>query len=151
MNQGRPQDQTQRDAERDNQTTPSDNDSRSVAEWTTLGISITILITILGLVTYLYLRGDEEPAVILVEPQMQELRQDEGGYYLPVVVRNEGDPTVEEVHIQAELDTRTGKPETAQFTISFLAGGEQVQGTFIFQHDPAKGELTARVISFQEP
>lgn len=151
MSQAQPQDHKQGHAESDNRAAPSDNTPRSIAEWTTLGISITILVTVLGLVTYLYLRGDEEPAVILVEPRMQEIRQDEGGYYLPVIVRNEGDPTVEEVLIEAELDTGTGQPETAQFTVNFLAGGEQVHGTFIFQHDPAEGELTARVISFQEP
>ncbi len=82
---------------------------------------------------------------------MQELRQDNGGYYFPVIVRNEGDPTVEEVTIEAELDIGSGEPETAQFTVNFLAGGEQVEGTFAFQHDPAEGDLTARVMSFQEP
>lgn len=135
----------------DSQTSPSGDKDRSVAEWTTLGISIAILIFILGLTTYLYVRGDEQPAIILVEPQMQELRQDSGGYYLPVIVRNEGDPTVEEVHIEAELDAGTGEPETAQFMIHFLAGGEQLEVTFIFQHDPAEGELTTRATSFQEP
>lgn len=135
----------------ESQMSPSRDKDRSVAEWTTLGISIAILIAILGLVTYLYVRGDEQPVVILVEPQMQALRQDEGGYYLPVIIRNEGDPTVEEVHIEAELDTGSGETETAQLTIQFLAGGEQLEATFIFQHDPAEGELTTRATSFQEP
>ena len=135
----------------DTQTSPSVDKDRSMAEWTTLGISIAILIFVLGLTTYLYVRGGEKPAVILVEPQMQEIRQDNGSYYLPVIVRNEGDPTVEEVNIEAELDTGAGEPETAQFTVNFLAGGEQVEGTFVFQHNPAEGNLTARVISFQKP
>lgn len=153
MNQRQPHDQVDEEGNRDSesQTSPSGDKDRSVAEWTTLGISIAILLAILGLVTYLYGRGDEQPVVILVEPQMQELRQDEGEYYLPVIIRNEGDPTVEEVHIEAELDTGTGEPETAQFTIHFLAGGEQIEGTFIFQHDPAEGDLTTRATSFQEP
>ncbi|HEV2073517.1 MAG TPA: TIGR02588 family protein [Thermomicrobiales bacterium] len=153
MNQKQTHDQAQeeRNGSSSNQTSPSGDKDRSVAEWTTLGISIAILVFILGLTTYLYVRGGEKPAAILVEPQMQELRQDNGGYYLPVIVRNEGDPTVEEVNIEAELDTGAGEPETAQFTVNFLAGGEQVEGTFVFQHDPAEGDLTTRVMSFQEP
>lgn len=153
MNQTQPHNRAQKEINggSDKRTSPSADKDRSVAEWTTLGISFTILILILGLTTYLYVRGGQKPAVILVEPQMQELRQDSGGYYLPVIVRNVGDPTVEEVLIQAELDTGAGEPETAQFTVNFLAGGERVKGTFVFQHDPAEGDLTARVISFQEP
>jgi uncharacterized protein (TIGR02588 family) len=151
MNGGTSHEQHQSKGGEGNRFAPGGEKYSSVAEWTTLGISIAILVTIVGLVTYLYVGGGERPPVIVVETQVQELRQDEGGYYLPVTIRNEGDATVENVQVGAELDTGSGQPETTQITVAFLAGGEQVEGTFVFEHDPLQGELTTQVTSFQEP
>lgn len=133
------------------ETTPSQSDSRSVAEWTTLGFSIAILLGIFGLITYLYVRGDERPPIIVAEARLDELRTNANLYYLPVDVMNQGDRTAEAAQIQAELDAGSGQPEMAEFTVSFLAGGEKVRGTFIFQNDPEQGELTVRAISYKEP
>jgi uncharacterized protein (TIGR02588 family) len=125
--------------------------SRSIAEWTTLAISAAILVGIVGMITWLSFRGAERPPMIVVEPDLQAVRHDDSGYYVPVVIRNDGDATVEEALVQGELDTGSGEPETVQITISFLAGGEKAQGTFVFRDDPASGELTTGVLSYQEP
>lgn len=124
---------------------------RSIAEWTTLGISSVILLTVVGLITFLSFDKDTQAPVITVEPLLNEVREDASGYYLPVIVRNEGGRTVEEVQILVELDTGSGEPETAELTVVFLAGGEEVRGTSIFEHNPTEGEVTARATSFQEP
>jgi uncharacterized protein (TIGR02588 family) len=70
-------------------------------------------------------------------------------YYLPVAVTNRGGRTAEEVLIMAELVTGEGPPETAEFVIDFLAGGETGEGTVVFPADPSAGELTVRVVSFR--
>lgn len=82
---------------------------------------------------------------------MDDVRHDAESYYLPVAVTNRGDRTAENVQVQAELDTGSGSPVTSEFTIAFLVGGEQVHGTFIFDDDPTKGELTVQATSYQEP
>lgn len=136
---------------------PHDEDSptapygRSIAEWTTLGISAVILLAIVVGITWLSFRGPEQPASIVVEPSMDQLREEDSGYYLPVLIRNEGDTTVANAIIQAELDTGSGQPETAEITIDFLDGGEVTAGTFVFREDPASGELTTGVTSYKEP
>lgn len=124
--------------------------SRSVAEWTTLGISLAVLIGVVCLVTYLYFDGDHRPPAITVDARLSELRSDVGGFYLPVDVVNTGDVTAVDVVIQAELDMGTGTPFTTEFTVTFLAGGEQVRGTFIFGDDPTQGKLEVRAISYKE-
>jgi len=110
-----------------------------------------IVLVVVGLITYLYASGDSQPPVISVEPVLDSVRQDTGGFYIPVDITNTGDQTAQDVEIEGELDTGSGAPEVAEFTIPFLAGGEQVQGTLVFQSDPEQGQLTARVTSFQDP
>lgn len=124
---------------------------RSIAEWTTLAISTAILVSIIGAITWLSFVGSEHPARIVVEPHIDRMREEETGYYVPVTVRNEGDTTVSDAIIQGELDTGVGQPETVDITISFLAGGEQINGTMVFQSDPTQGELTTGVTSYMEP
>ena len=135
----------------DGQTEHTDDPQRSIAEWTTLAISVAILVGILGLISWLHFNGDNQPPIVTVEPRLDQVRQEESGYYLPVVVRNEGGATIEDVQVQAELDSGSGSPETADFTITFLVGGERVNGTFIFQNDPSQGDLTTAAGSYKLP
>jgi uncharacterized protein (TIGR02588 family) len=126
-------------------------DGRSIAEWTTLAISVAILVGIAGLIGYLHLRGAEEPPHIVAEARIDQLREQEGNYYLPIEVVNDGDQTVEDVVIEATLDSGSGEPEIAEFAITFLAGGEHVVGTFVFTSDPSTGDLTIRPVSYRTP
>ncbi len=124
---------------------------RSRAEWVTLSLSVVIVAGMLLLVTWLSVRGGVAPARIEITPVMEGLRHEADAWYLPVVITNAGDDTVEEAVIGAELDTGDGQPETGEITITFLAGGETVQGTFVFGSDPSQGELTIRAVSYKEP
>lgn len=148
---GRDQEQGEGNAGGGDQTPSSHRGGRSMAEWTTLGISLAILFGIAGLVTYLYLAGGAQPPIITAEPKLDELRHDRGAYYLPVEVINQGDETAEGVRVEAELVSESGPPETAEFTLLFLAGGERAHGTAVFSEDPSKGDLTVRAISFVTP
>lgn len=125
--------------------------NRSTAEWVTLGVSLAAVLAVVGLVVFLYIRGETRPPTIAVEPSMENIRQGTGGYYLPVDVTNGGDQTVEDVRIEAELVTGSGHPQTLEFSIQYLAGGEHAQGTFVFQDDPRQGELTIGAISYRDP
>lgn len=127
------------------------SESRSAAEWTTLVMSVLVVLGVVGLVTVLHVGGGDDPPVIAVEPMTDTVRRETDGYYLTVEVRNRGDRTAENVQVQAELDTGSGTPLTADFTIPFLAGGELVEGTFVFAEDPAQGDLTIEATSYQEP
>jgi uncharacterized protein (TIGR02588 family) len=82
---------------------------------------------------------------------LEEIRHEEQSYFLPVAVMNRGGRTAAEVLIQAELVSSDGSSEDTEFTLDFLAGGETREGTVVFATDPAAGELTIDVASFQQP
>jgi uncharacterized protein (TIGR02588 family) len=122
---------------------------RSVAEWTTLAISLTIIVGLVALVTYVSITGGNDPPIVEARPLPAEVRHEGDAYYLPVAVTNRGGRTAEQVLIQAELTGSDESPETSEFTIDFLAGGETTEGTAVFAKDPSAGELTVDVASFQ--
>jgi uncharacterized protein (TIGR02588 family) len=124
---------------------------RSVAERTTLAISIILILGLVALVTYVSIAGGNEPPIVEATPLPAETRQEGESYYLPVAVTNRGGRTAEEVLIQAELVGSDGSSQASEFTLDFLAGGETREGNVVFAADPATGELTIDVASFQSP
>ncbi len=86
--------------------------------------------------------------VIEAQPQLEEVRQAGGAYYLPVDVPNQGERTAENVRVEVSLSS--GQGESSQFELRFLAGGAE-RGTVIFREDPSKVNLTVDAISFRRP
>jgi uncharacterized protein (TIGR02588 family) len=124
---------------------------RSVAERTTLAISIILILGLVALVTYVSINGGNEPPIVEAKPLPAEMRHEGELYYLPVTVTNRGGRTAQEVLVQAELVGSDGSTEETDFTLDFLAGGETREGTVVFTTDPSTGELTIAVASFQSP
>jgi uncharacterized protein (TIGR02588 family) len=124
---------------------------RTMAEWTTLGISLAILAVVFGIIAAFWIRDDGMPATIEVTPMTSSVREEADAWYLPIEVMNRGDATAEDVMVEVELDNGQGEPETAEVTFTFLASGETSRGTVVFSSDPAAGTLTVRPVSFREP
>jgi uncharacterized protein (TIGR02588 family) len=122
---------------------------RSAAEWTTLAVSIFLILGLLALVTYVSMTGGNDLPIVEARPLPAEMRHEGESYYLPVAVTNRGGRTAEEVVVEAELAGRDGSSEASEFTLDFLAGGETREGTAVFATDPSAGELTIDVASFQ--
>ena len=123
--------------------------ARSVAERTTLAISIILILGLLALVTYVSMTGGSEVPIVEAQPLETEIRREGESYYLPVAVTNRGGRTAEEVLIKAELVVGDGITEESEFTIDFLAGGETAEGTVVFATDPLSGDLLIDVASFR--
>jgi uncharacterized protein (TIGR02588 family) len=123
--------------------------TRSVAERTTLAVSIILILGLLALVTYVSMTGGSEAPIVEAKSLETEIRHEGESYYLPVAVTNRGGRTAEEVVIQADLTGSNQSAEESEFTLDFLAGGETREGTVIFTTDPRSGELTVDVSSFQ--
>ena len=128
---------------------PGGRSGRSIAEWTTLIIGVVLIVGLVGLVTFLYVSRGNRPPIIAATPLDQEIRHQEGSYFLPIAVTNQGDQTAEDVMIQAELAAGQEAPEMSEFTIDFLAGGETEEGMAVFSTNPLAGELTVDVVSFR--
>jgi uncharacterized protein (TIGR02588 family) len=123
---------------------------RSAAEWTTLLISLAIIGGLVGLVIWLSLSGGAEPPRFTVSPHLEAVRQEADRYALPVSVQNAGGQAAQDTRVIAELaQTGEGSPETAEFTIDVLAGGETQEGTMYFNHDPTAHQLSVVVESYR--
>jgi uncharacterized protein (TIGR02588 family) len=124
----------------------------SPAEWVSFGISLAILLILVGLLGYEHFTRGNRPPVIEATPVLEDVRQEGTFYYLPVDVANRGDMTAEDVQVQVKLKPGPDQEaETAEFAVMFLAGGETAHGTAVMQHDPAQGELSVAVLSFITP
>lgn len=120
------------------QTERTRDQGRSIAEWTTLAISLAIVLGVVGLILAFSVTDRSKPPAIVVEPKLDQVRQAADGYYLPVVIRNEGGRTVEDALVEVELALDDAEPETAELTVVFLAGGVDAEGTVVFTGRPAR-------------
>ena len=121
---------------------------RSAPEWVVFGVSALVLgVVVVTLIVFSFSGSD--PAEPVVESG-GEVTQVGAQFFVPVAVANRGDEAAAQVQVQSEL-TIAGETVTAEQVVDFLGRGESRQLTFVFDDDPAEGELVTRVISFAAP
>ena len=123
---------------------------RSLAEWITLSISLAIVLTLVGLITYEYFGRGDRPAVIEVTPRLESVRQEAGVYYLPITITNQGDQTAGGVWVEVTLDSGEDSRESGRIHVEFLDGGVTEEGVVVFRQNPAEGRLM-HTVSFLKP
>jgi uncharacterized protein (TIGR02588 family) len=112
--------------------------------------AIAALAVLIGLILLIWVTQTDQPPVLLVQ-QTAEVREANGQFYVPFRLENQGGETVEAVQVVGELRISATEVETGDLHIDFLAGGEQAEGAFVFNRDPAQGRLTLRVAGYQLP
>ncbi len=125
----------------------TERDPRTAAEWTTLATASIVLAVLVGLIAA-QLTSPRDPAAPVAELDGQH--EEHGFHHVDVVVTNHGDETAANVQVTAEL-TIDGEVTEADQMIDFLAGGEEEELVFIFEDDPADGELRVSVSGFGVP
>jgi len=123
-------------------------DGRSVAEWTTFAISCVVVGAVV-VVVGLQAAKPREPAAP-VATVVATSQQSDGRYVVRVAVRNDGGGTAADVQVVAELAVHGTSTEADQ-VIDFLAGQQETEMAFVFDDDPAGGELEVAVASFALP
>lgn len=123
--------------------------SQSIAERVSLFLASAVVLAILGGVGYLWMRDrNPDPPTLQVTSQVE---QRQGQYYVPFTVINTGGETAATVQVVAELRIDGTLVEWGEQQIDFLSSREEAEGSFILTHDPAAGDLTVRVASYQTP
>jgi uncharacterized protein (TIGR02588 family) len=120
---------------------------RTAPEWVVFGISTLILVAVVGALVAIAFQGSD-PAQPDVEPGA--VAQVGDRYLVAVEVVNRGDAGAAQIQVQAEL-TLGDSTVTADQVVDFLGRHETRTVTFVFDDDPAEGELVIRVVSFAEP
>jgi len=116
---------------------------RTPAEWTTLGVASVILAVVVALIVGQVLSATDPAA-----PRAEVGRIEEVGnrFRVHTTVVNDGDETAANVQVTATLADETG-----DLSVDFLAGGEEQELVFLFDEDPAAGDLTVVVTGYEEP
>jgi uncharacterized protein (TIGR02588 family) len=117
------------------------------AEWVTFGVSAAIVLAVIGAIL---LQVTHSPSPAAPTVAVGEVQERNGDYVVPVVVRNEGDETAENVQVNATLTLDDGEVAADQ-VIDFLAGGEREELSFVFEDDPGDGELEVVIGGFSLP
>ncbi len=125
------------------------DDVRTLAEWVTLIGSLTILLAAFIAVGYLYLNDDHSPISLRAEANLDDIRESNDAFFVPVTVFNEGDSTASNVQIQADL-MMGDQVESSGFSILVLSGNDNATGIIAFTQDPRDGEFVVRVASYIE-
>ncbi|WP_013324348.1 TIGR02588 family protein [Gloeothece verrucosa] len=120
------------------------------AEWVTFFIACLIVLTLVGLVIYIWITQEDKPPVLSITSST-EIRVAQGQYYVPFEVTNTGGGTAESVQVIGELLIDGKTQEAGEQQIDFLSGGETSKGAFIFTHNPQQGNLMIRVASYKLP
>lgn len=125
----------------------SGRQQRTHAEWVTLAVSFLVLAALVALI--LTRAGDgDRPAQPVA--RVESTRRVDEQWFVDVAVENRGGSTAADVQVIAEL-TADGHTVTAGQMIDFLAADERDGIVFVFDTDPAAGELTVRVSTFTIP
>jgi uncharacterized protein (TIGR02588 family) len=128
----------------------SQPEKRTPAEWISLGFATLVLSVIVGIIGYNWLTKSSETVVINIESQAP-VKQINGKFYVPFEVENQGGKTAEMVQAIAELKVNGKLEESGEQIIDFLSRGEKVQGAFVFENNPQKGELKLKISSYKLP
>jgi uncharacterized protein (TIGR02588 family) len=138
MNQSREQSQNQ-------------TQKRTIAEWVTFSVASSILIGVISLVSFTWIKQPSQKPPLLIVTKNQPLRKVNGQYYIPFEVVNKGGETAASVQVIAELRLNGKVEETGEQQIEFLSRSEKETGAFIFSKNPEEGELILRVASYKSP
>ena len=119
----------------------------TAAEWVTFGVAAVIVIGVIAAILSQVAATSSPPAPVV---EVDAAVEREGRFVVPVTLRNNGDETAQDVQVTATLTTDDGET-TADQVLDFLAGGEEEELEFVFEDDPADGELVVEVGGYRLP
>lgn len=123
-------------------------------EWVIFGISLILVLSVLGYLGREILFFDEAPPHIVLQlgkPRPLQKPANEAEFIVMVTASNQGRQTAEGVHIEVEMQRGSEKPETADFDIAFLPRGSSREGYVAFKGQPEGVKLEARVLGYEIP
>lgn len=120
------------------------------AEWIVAGIGLVVFASVLGLMVWDAVAGDQSPPRITV--QVDSIAPSGDGYLLKFLARNDGGETAAEVVVDGELPASSGgAAETASATLDFLPAHSERRGGFFFKTKPDQNTVRLRASSYREP
>lgn len=120
---------------------------RSAAEWVTFAVASALLLVVVG---YIAVQIPTTAAPPAPAATVTKIGERDGRFFVTVEVENRGGRTAENVQVVATLVIGEDETEGDQ-VVDFLAGSEVEEVEFVFDDDPATGELTVSVTGHLVP
>jgi uncharacterized protein (TIGR02588 family) len=120
---------------------------RTTAEWVSLAVSVTVLLLLVALIVAQIPDGDRPAAS---EARIERIRLVADTFHVDVSVHNHGDKTAANVQVSADFSVGD-EAFSGDQTIDFLSGGEDRELSFVFDRDPASGNLRVAVTGYAVP
>ena len=118
------------------------------AEWTIFAVAAVLIAGVAGVLLYDWLTSSTDPPIF--EVRVTKTEQIDDLHHVEAEVKNVGGEAAAEVTVSASLDIDGDVTELDE-SVDFLSAHEDTTVTFIFEDDPADGELTVDVTSYREP
>ena len=125
------------------------NVQKNPLEWTVFAAALAIVAGCVAVLVAMMLRTSDRPADLVVTLGRPE--RVSSGFRVPVQVRNAGDVTAAEVHVEVTLGSGEEEVERADLTIAFVPRRSDRHGFVMFRRDPSCCEITGSAVGFEEP
>lgn len=122
---------------------------KNAVEWSVFVVSLILVGATVALLIADAFRGRTEPPDVKV--QFGTPIQRSSGWAVPMVIRNEGDETGENVHVEVALQRDGRDVEVAEVTIAFLPRKSRREAWALFREDPRGYSVVARAVGFERP
>ena len=122
--------------------------SRHRTEWLVLAVSLAAILTLVALLIYGGITEEDEPRLRI---ELATPVEHDGNWLVPFRLRNDGGIAATNVDVEVSLTGLDGEPTASTVTIAFAPGGSTVDGTVVFDQDPADGRLQPRILGYELP
>jgi uncharacterized protein (TIGR02588 family) len=130
-------------------TKPSRVQGTPIAEWFAASCGLVLTIGIIGYLLAEGLRERQGPPSLFVANEPAQ--RTEGGYVLPLVVRNSSFATAAGVEIRGTLKQNGDVVEERRTTFAYVPGRGETRGGLVFQSDPNRLTISLVAEGYEEP
>jgi len=125
-----------------------ENPAKNLLEWIVFGISLLLVLSVLGFLAMAAARVEDGPPELLAKAGTPETK--DGWTRIPVTVENKGNRVASNVEVRVCTGTGEARQE-AGFTLDFVPRGASRAGAVSFKHTGEALALECEVLGYEEP
>jgi uncharacterized protein (TIGR02588 family) len=119
-------------------------------EWAIASVGAVAILSLIAFFIFQGMVEEKAPADVVI--QQQPVVQVQGGYLVPIQMRNLGGNTAEGLEVEGTLKGRAGTTiETSETTIEYLPPYSKKEGGLFFTKDPRQYNLELRPKGYEVP
>jgi uncharacterized protein (TIGR02588 family) len=123
--------------------------ARKLAEWVTMGLSVLVVAGVAGVLGYQATREKHAFVPAEMTPLLEEVREVNGQYILPLEVKNRGRRTLHGFKARVTSHPAQGPPEEREFEIDYLGEGATQKTYLYFDRHPRDLRVRAQPLGYR--